>query len=225
MNFTNQILEIIYRFNYILSSFFLCILISFYFQDTLIYISFWYIIKETPIYYSGLFEYYWKILELSFYISLPSFFSLFIYHLFSYLKPIFYTYQIKKYKLYILYYIILLLLTSIIMFGYIFPLFYLDYSIINKNIEFQPNISLIIKLQNTIIISFTLILLLIFINFNLELTNPTKRSIYIFIIFILISLITPPGLFYSIIFTIFFWIILEIFIIIKIFYYLIQKFK
>jgi hypothetical protein len=218
MNLSNQILEIIYRINYTLSSFILCIIISFYYQDTLLYICFWYIIKDIPIYYSGLFEYYWNILELSFYISIPIFITLIIIHIYSYLRPIFYYYQIKYYKYYIIIYISLLIISTFIMLYYIFPLFYSDFSIITKNIEFQPNITLIIKLQNTIMISFTIILLLIFKKYKLHTLNRIKRSILIFIIFIFISLITPPGLFYSITFTLFLCFIIEIIIFINIFY-------
>lgn len=177
MNILNHLKEIKYRFYYLIFSFIISLIITLKFKETLIYINFWYFFSETPIYYSGILEYYLIILELCLFFNLQISFINLILNLYAFFRPILYQYELKKLRIKIFIYILFYLISILIIFKYLFPLFYLDFGVINQNIEFLPHINQIKILQNRIILIINIILiLLISISDKLIFNSLTKLS-------------------------------------------------
>ena len=196
MNITNHIKELKYRILYIILSFIACIGVCIEKKDILIFINFWSFFKETPIYYSGIFEYYLTVLELSVNISLIFLLFNLIINIYSYFRPIFIKSDLIKIKKKIIIYFIISILFSILIYFLLFPIFYKDFSIISKNIEFLPNITLIIKLHNSILLFINFLLIFLIFNFYFYFNINTKKErkfCHFFLLFIS-AFITPPGL-------------------------------
>lgn len=218
MNITNHIKELKFRIYYLIFSFIFCFTICILKKETLIYINFWYCLKETPIYYSGIFEYYFTILELSLkFCTIIIIYNL-IYHIYQFFKPVLYNFQVKLFKIKILIYIFFTISISFLVYFILFPLFYSDFSINNYIIEFLPNITLILKLQSSILLINNILLLIIFkLNFfNIKFLYFERKLTQIFIL-LFSAIITPPGFIFTIILSLFLFIIVELYFLFKFF--------
>ena len=161
MNITNHIKEIKYRLFYLSMSFMVSLGICLEFKDTILFINFWYFFSDTPIYYSGIFEYYLIILELCIFFTLPFIAISIIFNIYTFLKPNYCVFELNRIRIKFLFFITISILSIIFFYSFFFPLLYKDLGIINTNIEFIPNITLVLRLQNSIILTFHFISILI----------------------------------------------------------------
>lgn len=207
MNFINHFKELKYRSFYISFSFLLSFLICFRFKETLIFINFWSYFKDTPLYYSGIFEYYITILELCFFFSFPIFLLNFLFHLYAFLRPSFTTLQLNYFRLRIFLYFITISITTVLLYYVLFPIIYQDFVMFENNIEFLPNIVKILHIQNYILVLNSLIFLIFF---KIKTISGKDRKIFIFVGSCFAMLITPPGIEHSLLLSFLLFILFEI---------------
>ena len=134
MNITNHIKEIKFRLFYLLISFIISLGICLEYKDTIIYINFWYFFSDTPIYYSGIFEYYLIILELCVFFTLPLMTISTLFNIYAFIKPNYYVFELKRIRIKFIFYITMTLVSMIFFFTLFFPLLYKDLGVINSNI-------------------------------------------------------------------------------------------